>query len=261
MGKNYQVKRIIVKSGGYLSLQKHFKRAEHWVIVSGTPTVIVGKKKKKLAAKKSRLAGGVAGDEGRLERGAREVPLVGHVVDREDGLDGLEKRILIENRLQIGRDKPRLPIVAMDDIWLPAEPPQCLEHAAAEENEPFVVVLVIFSSHRALVDAVAAEVVGVVEEVDLDLFLQVHDEGGLDISRVYSVPDGNWNVLEPDDVVETKPPFADKSVPGHHNADLVPKVFDGFGQCARDVCKSAGLGKRLDLTRHKQNVQRFRHAE
>ena len=47
--KNYQVKRLIVKSGGYLSLQKHFKRAEHWVIVAGTPTVIVGKKKKKLA--------------------------------------------------------------------------------------------------------------------------------------------------------------------------------------------------------------------
>ncbi len=48
--KNYQVKKIMVKSGGCLSLQKHFKRAEYWVIVMGTPTVIIGKKKKKLAA-------------------------------------------------------------------------------------------------------------------------------------------------------------------------------------------------------------------
>jgi len=38
----YQVKIIEVKSGGCLSLQKHFKRAEHWVVVKGTMTVHVG---------------------------------------------------------------------------------------------------------------------------------------------------------------------------------------------------------------------------
>lgn len=38
---NYKVKRIIVKSGGKLSLQKHFYRNEHWVVVSGTASVTV----------------------------------------------------------------------------------------------------------------------------------------------------------------------------------------------------------------------------
>ena len=42
MGKNFQVKRLHVKSGAKLSLQKHQKRAEHWVVVNGTAVVVVG---------------------------------------------------------------------------------------------------------------------------------------------------------------------------------------------------------------------------
>lgn len=39
---NYQVKQLVVNPGGRLSLQRHFKRAEHWVVVSGEPTITVG---------------------------------------------------------------------------------------------------------------------------------------------------------------------------------------------------------------------------
>jgi mannose-1-phosphate guanylyltransferase/mannose-6-phosphate isomerase len=38
-GERYQVKRIVVKPGGRLSLQKHFHRAEHWIVVRGTAEV------------------------------------------------------------------------------------------------------------------------------------------------------------------------------------------------------------------------------
>lgn len=38
-GTRFQVKRINVKPGRKLSLQKHFHRAEHWVVVSGTAEV------------------------------------------------------------------------------------------------------------------------------------------------------------------------------------------------------------------------------
>lgn len=41
-GGRYQVKRICVHPGGRLSLQKHFHRAEHWVVVQGTAEVTVG---------------------------------------------------------------------------------------------------------------------------------------------------------------------------------------------------------------------------
>ena len=38
----YKIKRIEVKPGSRLSLQKHFHRNEHWIVVSGTATVTVG---------------------------------------------------------------------------------------------------------------------------------------------------------------------------------------------------------------------------
>lgn len=39
--EKYKIKRIVVKPGGRLSLQKHFHRNEHWIVVSGTATVTV----------------------------------------------------------------------------------------------------------------------------------------------------------------------------------------------------------------------------
>jgi len=41
-GGRYQVKRLIVKPGRSLSLQKHHHRAEHWVVVRGTARVTRG---------------------------------------------------------------------------------------------------------------------------------------------------------------------------------------------------------------------------
>ncbi len=40
-GARHQVKRIIVKSGGRLSLQKHHHRSEHWIVVRGAARVTV----------------------------------------------------------------------------------------------------------------------------------------------------------------------------------------------------------------------------
>ncbi len=41
-GERFQVKRIVVKPGGTLSLQMHHHRAEHWIVVSGTAKVTKG---------------------------------------------------------------------------------------------------------------------------------------------------------------------------------------------------------------------------
>ena len=38
-GARYQVKRIVVKPGARLSLQKHYHRSEHWIVVRGTAEV------------------------------------------------------------------------------------------------------------------------------------------------------------------------------------------------------------------------------
>ncbi|MDF1671603.1 MAG: mannose-1-phosphate guanylyltransferase/mannose-6-phosphate isomerase [Roseovarius sp.] len=41
LGRRFQVKRIVVKPGGSLSLQSHMHRAEHWIVVQGTAKVTV----------------------------------------------------------------------------------------------------------------------------------------------------------------------------------------------------------------------------
>ena len=41
-GRRFQVKSLMVKPGRQLSLQSHFHRAEHWVVVEGTAEVTVG---------------------------------------------------------------------------------------------------------------------------------------------------------------------------------------------------------------------------
>lgn len=52
-GKEFQVKRIIVKPGQSLSLQSHAKRAEHWIVVEGRAKVIIDNDVKFLEANES----------------------------------------------------------------------------------------------------------------------------------------------------------------------------------------------------------------
>lgn len=40
-GTRYQVKRITVKPSERLSIQMHYHRAEHWIVVSGTANVTI----------------------------------------------------------------------------------------------------------------------------------------------------------------------------------------------------------------------------
>jgi mannose-1-phosphate guanylyltransferase/mannose-6-phosphate isomerase len=42
-GARYQVKRIVVRPRGRLSLQKHYHRAEHWIVVRGAAEVTLGR--------------------------------------------------------------------------------------------------------------------------------------------------------------------------------------------------------------------------
>lgn len=44
VGDGFKVKRIQVNPGASLSLQKHFKRSEHWVVIKGTANVTLGNK-------------------------------------------------------------------------------------------------------------------------------------------------------------------------------------------------------------------------
>jgi mannose-1-phosphate guanylyltransferase/mannose-6-phosphate isomerase len=52
-GAGFQVKRLMVKPGARLSLQRHHRRAEHWVVVSGEARVTRGEEELRLGPNQS----------------------------------------------------------------------------------------------------------------------------------------------------------------------------------------------------------------
>jgi mannose-1-phosphate guanylyltransferase/mannose-6-phosphate isomerase len=80
LGPRHQVKHIMVRPGGRLSLQMHHQRAEHWVVVSGTAQVTVGDKVSVLRENESTFI--PLGERHRLEN-TSDVPL--HLVEVQCG--------------------------------------------------------------------------------------------------------------------------------------------------------------------------------
>lgn len=69
----YKIKKIEVNPGKRLSLQKHFHRSEHWIVVSGTATVTVGDEKRLVRPNESTYI--KAGELHRLENEGK-IPVV-----------------------------------------------------------------------------------------------------------------------------------------------------------------------------------------
>jgi mannose-1-phosphate guanylyltransferase len=69
----YKVKRIVVKPGKRLSLQKHYHRSEHWIVVSGTAIVTKGSEEYPVKANESTYI--PMGEVHRLEN-VGKIPLV-----------------------------------------------------------------------------------------------------------------------------------------------------------------------------------------
>ena len=72
-GNGYKIKRIVVEQGKRLSLQKHYHRSEHWVVLSGSATVTVNDKVFSVNPNESTYI--KAGDIHRLENKGK-LPLV-----------------------------------------------------------------------------------------------------------------------------------------------------------------------------------------
>jgi mannose-1-phosphate guanylyltransferase / mannose-6-phosphate isomerase len=90
LGERFQVKRIVVKPGGRLSLQKHRRRAEHWVVVRGTARVTIGKKVSTLKENQSVFV--PQGSKHRLEnRGKIPLELIEVQTGRYFGEDDIER--------------------------------------------------------------------------------------------------------------------------------------------------------------------------
>jgi mannose-1-phosphate guanylyltransferase/mannose-6-phosphate isomerase len=69
-GSRYQVKRLMIKPGGRLSLQRHRRRAEHWVVVSGEAHVTLDEQSIQLGPNQSTYI--PQGSRHRLENRGKE---------------------------------------------------------------------------------------------------------------------------------------------------------------------------------------------
>ena len=79
-GDRVQVKHIMVKPGGKLSLQMHHHRAEHWIVVSGTAKIVRGTEELMLTENQSTYI--PLGTNHRLENPGR-IPL--HLIEVQSG--------------------------------------------------------------------------------------------------------------------------------------------------------------------------------
>ena len=172
----------------------------------------------------------------------------------EDRLDGLEERIVTIEALEVRRYEACLPVVAVNNVGLPAKSLEGFKHTPAEEDKALIVVFVVLASDGTLIDPISPKVVCVVEEVNLDLFLEIADEGRFDVAELCFFAYGNRYFLESDDIVKLESPFADETIAGHHDPDLVPQFFDCLRECAGDVGESSSFRKWIYLTRQKQDV-------
>ncbi|MGI4879075.1 MAG: mannose-1-phosphate guanylyltransferase/mannose-6-phosphate isomerase, partial [Janthinobacterium lividum] len=80
MGERFQTKRIVVKPGGQLSLQMHYHRSEHWIVVSGTALVTIDGVEKIVSENQSAYI--PAGSQHRLENPGK-MPL--HLIEVQCG--------------------------------------------------------------------------------------------------------------------------------------------------------------------------------
>jgi mannose-1-phosphate guanylyltransferase/mannose-6-phosphate isomerase len=101
-GERFQTKRLVVKPGARLSLQKHHHRSEHWVVVKGTAEVTIGDDVRLLQENESTFI--PAGTAHRLANPGK-VPL--HVIEVQCGpYLGEDDIIRLED--EYGRDLPHM---------------------------------------------------------------------------------------------------------------------------------------------------------
>ena len=89
-GPGFKIKRIEVRPGGRLSLQRHAQRSEHWVVIAGRATVTSGARELELAVNESTFI--PIGTPHRLEnRGADPLQIIEVQVGAYVGEDDIER--------------------------------------------------------------------------------------------------------------------------------------------------------------------------
>lgn len=100
-GERYKSKQVLIKPGHRLSLQKHYNRAEHWIVVSGTARVICDDKEKIITENQSTYI--PVGSSHMIENPGR-IPLI--MIEVQTGsYIGLDDIVRLEDLYGFEKDK------------------------------------------------------------------------------------------------------------------------------------------------------------
>lgn len=179
--------------------------------------------------------------------------LGGIIVERDDDLAVLERRVVLHESLHVDRDHHSEPAVEVDNIWSPAQFASRLEDAACEEDSAFVVIVEEGVSLRVGDSSLACEEVIVVDEVDL------HSSGGdasdLDDEGVVGIVDDDIKARESDNLVEHVASFVDVAEAWHKSTDVATSLDDSLRELARQASYRAVREVGFNLLRDVQNFR------
>ena len=104
-----------------------------------------------------------------IQRFARVEPLVGDVVNGQQGARGRKERIELVAGAEHPGDQRRLRVVAVQDVDRLADPGQQFNPGLHEKHEAFHVVEVALAGDRVVIDARARKILRATDKQDLDL--------------------------------------------------------------------------------------------
>ncbi len=169
-------------------------------------------------------------------------------MDREDRLHSCKKWIAAVERFEIGGDQPGLPVVAVDNVWLPTEAFQGLQNTSTEEDKPLVIVCVVLVRVGVAIESAAVKQGLIIKKIDLDLCSCVREDTGFDAPFFDFLPDGDLNFLQPQDLVESELTLANAPVLRHDDTNFMPQILYGLRKSTGNIRQATGFCKRLDLT-------------
>src|ERR1041385_4110235 len=133
-----------------------------------------------------------------------EVSLIGEVVNGVDDLRAVEERIVLILTLEQRRYEAALPVVAMNDVRLPAKPLAELDRRLRVHQEALVVVGVIFAGRGIDIEPQALEILFTFQHVHLNARLLRQDRATLDVCDERFIADLKIDALQPIDEMRSE---------------------------------------------------------
>src|SRR5437764_3115571 len=165
-----------------------------------------------------------------------------------------KKRIMLNRVFQIKRNQSCLPVIAMNNIRFPKKFFAHLQYRLGKGNKALVIIGIIISDSRIVIESHAGKILFAFDEVDLYAGALGENGAGFNIDSRIFISDGNFHSLRAIDDMDLLLLLADEAVSRHDDADVMMKLAQGLRQRGTDVCQAAGFCVREDFAGNKEDA-------